>query len=87
MDEDEYIEETPSDFVKDNAVEESIDDRIWKVGGMFNCGDDSLGAAFLEARPRRRIELINRISELLDLMKDYMDSELAELKELHSKIK
>jgi hypothetical protein len=86
MEEDELIEETPSDFVKDKSVG-SIYDRIREVGGMFNCGDDSLGAAFLEARPRRRIELINRISELLDLMKDYMDSELAELNELHSKIK
>jgi len=86
MEEDEVIEENAGGF-SDNGEYVSIEERIWETAGRLRLNDDSLGHAFLESSPHMRIELINRISKLLDLMKNYVDSELAALNELHSKIK
>ena len=65
----------------------SIEGRILQTEERLRWGEDHLGDAFLRTDPHVRIDLINRISKLLDLMKDYVDSELAALNELHSKIK
>ena len=86
MEEGEMTEENTGEF-SNNDDNISIEQRIWDTAGSLRLHEESLGHAFLEARPHMRIELINRISKLLDLMKDYVDSELAALNELHSKIK
>ena len=65
----------------------SIEERFWDTAGRLRLDEENLGHAFLRTDPHVRIDLINRISKLLDLMKDYVDSELAALNELHSKIK
>lgn len=79
-------EENTGEFSNDEE-DISIEERIWETAGRLRLDDESLGHAFLQTSPHMRIELINRISKLLDLMKDYVDSELAALNTLHSKIK
>jgi len=88
MEEDNTIEEYHSDSEEVDGVysTEHIEDKIGRLGFDFKLGDDSLGLAFLTAGTRRRISLINHISELLDSMKEYINVELEELKELHKKI-
>ena len=73
--------------LRENDDNLSFRERIWETAVGLPLDEESLADAFLDARPQMRIELINRISKLLDLMKDYVDSELAALNELHSKIK
>ena len=84
MDEDDIIEQSPTD-VDEEPESESLEERIQRLGYAFKMinGEDSLGLAFTMVGTRRRIELINHISELLDLMKDYISVELEELNELY----
>jgi hypothetical protein len=87
MEEGEMTEENTGEFSNDEEYIRRIEERIWETAGRLRLDDESLGHAFLQTSPHMRIELINRISKLLDLMKDYVDSELAALNTLHSKIK
>ena len=80
------IEENTGEF-SNNGEKIPIEKRIWETAQRLRLDEEELGHAFLMAGPHLRIELINRISKLLDLMKYYVDSELAALNELHSKIK
>ena len=91
MEEDNTIEEYHSDSEEvdgEYPIEhiEHIEDKIGRLGFDFKLEDDSLGLAFLTAGTRRKISLINHISELLDSMKEYINVELEELNELHKKI-
>ena len=88
MEEDNTIEEYHSDSEEVDGTYsiEHIEDKIGRLGFDFKLEDDSLGLAFLTAGTRRRISLINHISELLDSMKEYINVELEELNELHKKI-
>ena len=79
-------EENTGEFSNDDE-KISIETRILETAEILRLDDEPLGHAFLRTSPHMRIELINRISKLLDLMKDYVDSELAALNTLHSKIK
>lgn len=88
MEEENTIEEYHSDSeeVDDAYKIEHIEDKIARLGFDFNLGDDSFSMAFLTAGTRRRISLINQISELLESMKECVNAELEELNELHRKI-
>jgi len=88
MEEDNTIEEYHSDSeeVDGEYSIDQIEEKIVRLGSEFKLEEDSLGWVFLNAGTRRKISLVNHISELLDSMKEFINVEIEELKELHKKI-
>jgi len=88
MEEDNTIEEYHSDSeeVDGEYSIDQIEDKIMRLGSEFKLEEDSLAWVFLNAGTRRKISLVNHISELLDSMKEFINVEIEELKELHKKI-
>ena len=62
-------------------------DRIFETAHDLRIRQEHFAEEFRRAGTHGRIELVNQTSSLLVLMKEYVDSELAALNELHSKIK
>ena len=87
MEENDVAEKSLNEAIDGDEGQIRILDRIFETADDLTIRREGFGEAFTRAGTYGRIELVNQISSLLVFMKEYVDSELADLNELHSKIK
>ena len=80
-------ERNPDELNDIDGIELSIYDRIFQAMPGLGFEGEEFAMAFMRERPHERIALIKQINSVLSLMKDFVDSEVAALNELHSEIK
>lgn len=85
MEESDVAEKNPDELNDRDLKIDRILHRIFETAHALE--EEQVAERFLGVGPHGRIELIDQFSTLLGLMKDYVDSEITALNELHSTIK